>query len=335
MIEERKHILSDAIYTAKDDAVVEAYSQWVDDINGSDTPFTPMDKLEEYYKDNLVDLKSIEHFDKYDYYFYTHNGLLNTTDAPKYTAENTYVFDGFIEHYASEDTSEDEFERMVAILQGKQYVPMKERRYKECKDFMDKKVDLYKFVAWYNNYLKKTNSTEVPMIELNRQNWEEAVDKYNISAKSVGCFCDWHSHFYSVNGLILSIDGDNQPWELYYEEFVKCAEWYAETPERHKESMTILGAIKPEEPKPVVLKKYSFFSSEYSNCNQDEMREFMKTTNKQFVYTYGLSYRKPTTYRKPITKEEALNYFTKLGMIDVTEEDECVHVEEFSENDMW
>lgn len=81
--------------------------------------------------------------------------------------------------------------------------------------------------------------------------------------------------------------------------------------------------------------KYNFFDKKYSNCTKEEMLAFMKKTDKPFVYTYGLEYRNPTTHRKPVTKEEAVRIFEKGCCVDATEEEACIHVNEFGEMDMW
>jgi hypothetical protein len=69
--------------------------------------------------------------------------------------------------------------------------------------------------------------------------------------------------------------------------------------------------------------------------SKDEIVALVETTDKPFVYTYGLAYRNPTTHRKPISKDEAISFVKTKGMIDITEEAEVIHIEEFSENDMW
>ena len=74
--------------------------------------------------------------------------------------------------------------------------------------------------------------------------------------------------------------------------------------------------------------------SKYGNCSKEEAIEFVEKTNKPFVYTYGLEYRNPTTHRKQIPKEKALEY-AKQPMTDITEEENCVHINQYGEMDMW
>lgn len=77
---------------------------------------------------------------------------------------------------------------------------------------------------------------------------------------------------------------------------------------------------------------YSFCSK--SDVSLEFMKVLIKKTTKPIVYTYGLGYRNPTTYRVPITKEKAFEYLDRC-MIDITAETTCIHINEFSGNDMW
>ena len=79
--------------------------------------------------------------------------------------------------------------------------------------------------------------------------------------------------------------------------------------------------------------KYCFMSK-YSNCDKEEAIELIKNTNKKFVYTYGLTYRNPTTYRVPITRDKALDY-AKSSIVDITEEDNVIHINRYSGNDLF
>lgn len=62
--------------------------------------------------------------------------------------------------------------------------------------------------------------------------------------------------------------------------------------------------------------------------------EILKS-EKHCEYTYGLSYRNPTTYHKPVTKDEAIKLIDQASLLDITENDEVIHLNEYSENDMW
>ena len=68
--------------------------------------------------------------------------------------------------------------------------------------------------------------------------------------------------------------------------------------------------------------------------NRKVLQAVVESTDKLIVYTYGLAYRGPTTYRKPITKEEAQKIIEKESLLDATEEENCIHLNAFSSNDM-
>ena len=78
--------------------------------------------------------------------------------------------------------------------------------------------------------------------------------------------------------------------------------------------------------------KMSFYDG---SLDRNKAKEFVAETNKPLRYTYGFSYRNPTTHNKPITKEEALKIIDDQGFLDITEEQEYVHLNAYSENDMW
>lgn len=79
--------------------------------------------------------------------------------------------------------------------------------------------------------------------------------------------------------------------------------------------------------------KYSFMRR-YSNCTKEEAKELIRTTDKGFIYTYGLGYRNPTTHRVPITREKALEYADD-GIVDITEEENFIHINRYSSNDLF
>ena len=79
--------------------------------------------------------------------------------------------------------------------------------------------------------------------------------------------------------------------------------------------------------------KYCFMSK-YSNCEKKDAIELIKTTEKPFKYTYGLSYRNPTTHNVPISREKALEY-AKDSIVDITEHEDYVHINRYGEMDLW
>lgn len=81
---------------------------------------------------------------------------------------------------------------------------------------------------------------------------------------------------------------------------------------------------------------YSFYSSEPPHSTPREVADyFMKHTTKQIKYTYGLKFRGPTTYEKPISHEEAMRIWSRNGMFDVREHEDWVDFQEVSGSDMW
>ena len=78
--------------------------------------------------------------------------------------------------------------------------------------------------------------------------------------------------------------------------------------------------------------KMSFFDG---TLNRRMLRAVVETTDKPIVYTFGYEYKHPTTHRKPITKEEAVKIVLNESLLDAKEEDECIHLNAFSTNDMW
>ena len=81
------------------------------------------------------------------------------------------------------------------------------------------------------------------------------------------------------------------------------------------------------------MKSYSFMGSS-SNCSKEEAIELIRTTDKGFLYTYGLGYRNPTTHRVPITREKAIEY-AQFSLVDIKEEENFIHINRFSGNDLW
>ena len=78
--------------------------------------------------------------------------------------------------------------------------------------------------------------------------------------------------------------------------------------------------------------KMSFYDG---TLNRDMLIAVIETTDKPIVYTYGLIYRHPTTYRKPVSKKEAVNIVKKESLLDATEEETCIHLNAFGDSDMW
>ena len=78
--------------------------------------------------------------------------------------------------------------------------------------------------------------------------------------------------------------------------------------------------------------KLSFYSR---TSHRDQLKKFIVNTEKPIVYTYGFEYRHPTTHRKPVDKEQALSIVRTQYYLDATEEDDCLHLNAYSDNDMF
>ena len=80
--------------------------------------------------------------------------------------------------------------------------------------------------------------------------------------------------------------------------------------------------------------KHTFFGNG-EHHSKEEIKEFIETTDKPLKYTYGLGYRGPATNHKSITKEEAYTIIKTQSLLDVDEYEDYVHLNAYSENDMW
>ena len=78
--------------------------------------------------------------------------------------------------------------------------------------------------------------------------------------------------------------------------------------------------------------KMSFYNG---TLDKNKAKSVILESDKPCVYTYGLGYRNPTTYRKSISKEDAIEIIEDEGFLDITEEDNAFHLNGFSSNDMW
>ena len=78
--------------------------------------------------------------------------------------------------------------------------------------------------------------------------------------------------------------------------------------------------------------KMSFYNG---TLNRQTLTDFISATDKPIRYTYGLSYRNPTTNKALIDKEKALQIVEREGFLDATEKEDCLYLNAYSENDMW
>lgn len=169
---------------------------------------------------------------------------------------------------------------------------------------------------------------------IDMKDWAEYAKDKNIPWDHVDRFdrCDsyvdvYEGYVYSTDSLYDHID--------YGSSFDECIKYYANLVETYKELAAIPELAKLFEPpkEPEKLLKYSFCSK--GNCTKEEIKNLIDTTDKPFVYTVGFEYRSPTTHRKHITREEAVKIYTTEAQLDITEEKHCIHLNEFTANDMW
>lgn len=81
--------------------------------------------------------------------------------------------------------------------------------------------------------------------------------------------------------------------------------------------------------------KYTFFNSKNSPNTHEEIEGFLRSTTKPILYTYGLGYRHPTTYKVPVDLDRALEIVKTQSLLDVDEYEDYVHLNAYSDNDMW
>jgi len=69
--------------------------------------------------------------------------------------------------------------------------------------------------------------------------------------------------------------------------------------------------------------------------DREKAKKVIETTEKPLRYTYGFSFRNPTTNKKLISKERAIEIINDESFLDITENDEFIHLNAYSDNDMW
>lgn len=76
-------------------------------------------------------------------------------------------------------------------------------------------------------------------------------------------------------------------------------------------------------------------SSTDSSLNVAMAVDAIRKSNKPCVFTYGLAFRNPTTYRVPISKEEAIEIIKSRDAVDVEEEADVFHINKLSGSDLY
>lgn len=70
-------------------------------------------------------------------------------------------------------------------------------------------------------------------------------------------------------------------------------------------------------------------------ATKEEVIEYINNSKKDFKHTHGFTFRNPTTYKVVMERENAINLIKKSSLIDITEENDFIHLNTFSSNDMW
>lgn len=78
--------------------------------------------------------------------------------------------------------------------------------------------------------------------------------------------------------------------------------------------------------------KMSFYNG---TLDRAALVDFIKTTTKPIRYTYGFAYRHPSTYKELISVDKAIKIAETESFLDATENEEYLHLNAYSANDMW
>lgn len=78
--------------------------------------------------------------------------------------------------------------------------------------------------------------------------------------------------------------------------------------------------------------KMSFYNG---TLNRAELTDAVRKTEKPILFTYGLAYRNPTTYKVPVSVEKAVDIIEKECFLDAEEFTDHIHLNAFSANDMY
>lgn len=77
--------------------------------------------------------------------------------------------------------------------------------------------------------------------------------------------------------------------------------------------------------------RMSFYNG---TLDRAKLKELVKAAD-DIRYTFGLAYRNPTTNRVRITKEQALEIIKTESLLDADDEQGYLHLNAYSDNDMW
>lgn len=69
--------------------------------------------------------------------------------------------------------------------------------------------------------------------------------------------------------------------------------------------------------------------------NREKLKNIIRETEKNILYTYGLGYRNPTTNKQKISKERALEIVDTQSLLDANEHETFIHLNAYSANDLF
>ena len=78
--------------------------------------------------------------------------------------------------------------------------------------------------------------------------------------------------------------------------------------------------------------KMSFYNG---TLDKKVLRDKIRNTNKQILFTYGFTWKNPTTCKQPVSVDEALRIVEKEDFLDATESRDNIHLNAFSINDLY
>lgn len=78
--------------------------------------------------------------------------------------------------------------------------------------------------------------------------------------------------------------------------------------------------------------KYDFLKDK---MRKEDLISFIENTDKNIEYTHGFAYRDPLTHNEPISKKEAVKIINEISSIEIEEEENRVHINTYSWNDMF
>lgn len=73
----------------------------------------------------------------------------------------------------------------------------------------------------------------------------------------------------------------------------------------------------------------------HGTLDEIKAKAIIKKSNRPLTYTYGFSYRNPTTNHVKKTKEEAFTIIDTESFLDISFGEKEIHLNAYSANDMW